>query len=106
MYKLQRFRLSFRLHGLERPPVKLRPPQSIRFLNRFVLAWGPHALLFIVTNVEGSHAARQDLYLKFVRFIPGANFSIISLIYKISEGMEQSRFPESFTLFGGFSTMN
>ena len=41
MYKLQRFRLSFRLHGLERPPVKLRPPQSIRFLNRFVLPGVP-----------------------------------------------------------------
>ena len=105
MYKLQRFRLSFRMqYVLERPPVKLRPPQSIRFLCKICTCLGSPC--FVVTNVERSHAARQDLYLKFVRFIPGANFSIISLIYKISEGMEQSRFPESFTLFGGFSTMN
>ena len=36
-----------------------------------------------------------DLYLKFVTFIPGANFSIISLIYKISGEMELTDKAES-----------
>ena len=68
--------------------IKLRPPQSIRFLCKICTCLGSPG--FVVTNVERSHAALHDLYLKFVRFIPGANFSIISLImiYKFSEGVE------------------
>ena len=93
MYKPQRFRLSFRLHVLERPPIKLRPPQSIRFLCKICTCLGSPG--FAVTNVERSHAARHDLYLKFVTFIPGANFSIISLIYKISGVMELTDKAES-----------
>ena len=93
MYKLQRFRLSFRLHVLERPPIKLRPPQSIRFLCKICTCLGSPG--FAVTNVERSHAARHDLYLKFVTFIPGASFSIISLIYKISGEMELTDKAES-----------